>query len=299
MWQTFPDVENTLWNVHGLAHKVVFDAEFAFAQANRSVEEFPLYDPLDDDAIEAFRRRFAFHTFGGPAPVPQRFDERLYAVRSGLGSWVTSPSTEVADDLIALRIGTQQRWQTKRGMPGRRRIIDWITLDSNITWFPDADRDNFGKSLGLLDYDFRWHVGDRLTLASSGLFDFFDQGQQVISVGGFLQRPPRGSLYLGLRMLDGPIENRVLSLSYTYRMSPKWVSAFGMSVDLLRQGNIGQSLTLTRIGESFLVSGQFGFDANLESTGVMFAIEPRFLPRTRLGRAGGAQIPIAGAHGLE
>ena len=34
-----------------------------------------------------------------------RFEERFYAVRTGLGSWVTSPSTEVVDDLMALRFG--------------------------------------------------------------------------------------------------------------------------------------------------------------------------------------------------
>ena len=39
------------------------------------------------------------------------------------------------------------------------RIIDWITLDSQITWFPDADRDNFGADFGMLDYDFNWYIG--------------------------------------------------------------------------------------------------------------------------------------------
>jgi len=298
MWRVNPLLESPLLNVHGVAHKVVFDAEFAFADANRDLSLLPLYDPLDDDSIEAFRRRLASNTFGRDT-VPKRFDERFYALRTGMGSWVTSPSTEIADDLMALRMGVRQRWQTKRGMPGNRHIIDWIVLDTNATWFPDASRDNFGKGLGLLNYDFRWHVGDRLTLLSDGIFDFFDDGQQIVTFGGFLSRPPRGSLYLGLRLLEGPISHQVLSMSYSYWMSPKWISWFGTSVDLGGEGNIGQMLGVTRIGESLLLSAGFTVDAARDNVGVNFAVEPRFLPKNRLGRVGGTHIPVAGAYGLE
>jgi len=312
LWAVNPAFESELFNVHGLAHKIVFDAEFSYADANRDLEDLPLYDPLDDDSVEAFRRRFMTSTFGvpslitvppGPAPaptlIPPQFDERFYAVRTGLQNWVTSPSTEIADDLVAVRLGAKQRWQTKRGPPANRRIIDWMILDTNMTFFPDADRDNFGQLLGLLDYDYRWHVGDRLTLVSDGIFDFFSDGQQVITVGGFLSRPPRGSLYAGFRLLEGPIHNKILSFSYSYWMSPKWISTFGTTIDLGREGNIGQNFSITRIGESFLVSAGFTVDAARDSIGVALAVEPRFLPRSRLGNQGGAQIPPAGAFGLE
>ncbi len=294
MWRVNPMAENRLLNVHGLAHKVVFDAELAFAESNRDLTLLPLYDPLDDDSIEALRR----HLTSLP-PVLSPFDPRSYALRTGMAGWVTAPSTEVADDLLAMRLGMRHRWQTKRGMPGNRRIIDWITLDAGTTWFPEENRDNFGTGVGLVDYDFRWHVGDRLTLVSDGLFDFFDDGQRVLNVGGFLSRPPRGSLYVGMRLLDGPISSSILSMSYTYWMSPKWISSFGTSIDLGGEGNIGQRFTVTRIGESLLISAGFNVDAARNNVGVNLAIEPRFLPKNRLGRVGGARIPVAGAYGLE
>jgi hypothetical protein len=292
-------VESLLWNVHGLAHKVTFDAEFSWADANRNLDELPLYDPLDDDPIEAFRRRFVGTTFASPGTIPQQFDERYFALRSGLGDWVTSPSMEIADDLLAVRLGMHHRWQTKRGAPGSQRIIDWITLDSNLTIFPDKERDNFGESVGLFDYDFRWHVGDRLTLLSNGFFDFFPEGGKAITVGGILNRPPRGSLFAGIHYLDGPIHNTILSMSYTYRLSPKWLSTAGMSVDVAGQGNIGQNFSITRIGEAFLVSLGGSFDASRDNFGLQLAVEPRFLPRGRLGQVNGARIPVAGATGLE
>jgi hypothetical protein len=310
MWSVDPDVDSTLWNVHGIAHKVVFDADFSFAESTQSLNQFPLYDPLDDINIEEFRRRIITYTFGnntyltpplgppGPQQVPLAFDERYYALRSGLGDWVSSPSTEIADDLTAIRCGIEQRWQTKRGMPGDQHIVDWITLDTHFTFFPDPTRDDFGSRMGLLDYDFIWNVGDRLTLASNGIFDFFNQGQQIATFGMFLTRPPRASIYMGLTSLEGPISETVFSVSYSYWMSPKWTSTLGTSVNLSGGKSIGENFTITRVGESFLISGVFTVDAIRQTTGISLMVEPRFLPKGRQG-VPGARVPPAGANGLE
>ncbi len=297
IWSVNPNIESRLFNVHGVAHKVNFELDATFADATKPISDFPLYDPLDDDSTEAFRRRFQFNTFGGTTPI--QFDERYYALRSGLQNYVSSPSAEIADDLTAVRMGAHQRWQTKRGPANNRHIIDWIVLDTDIVLFPDADRDNFGENFGLATYDFRWHIGDEFTLLSSGTFDFFDQGQKIAQVGGYLTRPPRGGLYLGFRAFDGPIKSKVGIASYSYRMSPKWVSTMGTSIDFGEGNNIGQTFSLTRIGESFLASFQFTANHSKDNVGVNLLIEPRFLPTTRLGRAGGAQIPVAGLYGLE
>ncbi|MEN6457951.1 MAG: LPS assembly protein LptD [Thermoguttaceae bacterium] len=312
MYSVDPTITSELLNVHGIAHKVTFELEAVYAESNVNMEDLPLYDPLDDNSVEAWRRIFMTNTFGvpslitvppGAAPgqtlIPRQFEERLYAMRTGLQNWVTSPSTEVAGDMATVRLGVDQRWQTKRGPVDNRHIIDWMTLNTNMTFYPNADRDNFGESLGLLDYTYAWHVGDRLTLMSDGIFDVFDQGQKIVTVGGFLDRPPRGSLYLGFRLLQGPIDSKIVSLSYSYWMSPKWVTTLGTTVDLGNDGNIGENFTITRVGESFLVSAGFNVDAARDSVGVALAIEPRFLPKTRLGKVSGAQIPPSGAFGLE
>jgi hypothetical protein len=271
----------------------VFDADLSFSESNRNLAALPLYDQIDDNSVEQFRRRFM-----GPLVLP-KYDERFYALRTGLQSNVTSPSTEIADDLMAMRFGMQNRWQTKRGHPGNQQVIDWITLDANATWFPKENRDNFGQEFGLVDYNFRWHVGDRTTLLSDGAFDFFGGGLRSISFGGVLNRPPRGSLYLGFLSVEGPISSNVLAMSYNYHMSPKWVSTFGAAVDFGPTGNIGQSLSVTRIGEALLVTLGINVDESKDDVGVHFLIEPRFLPKTRLSNAAGVQIAPAGVFGLE
>ena len=334
MWTADNSIESRLWNLHGLAHKVIFEAEFSYAEATQSVDRFPLYDQLDDDTINQYRRNIAFFDFNNPfnpsaSPAPfrvnspfdfvgsgagynnGRYDPRTYAIRRGIGSWVTGPS-EVVNDLTAFRVGARQRWQTKRGPYGNRRIVDWIVFDIDGEFFPTTSQ-NFGQVLGLWQYDFRWHIGDRTTILSTADVDFFSFGQQLYTVGALLNRSARGSLYMGYQSFGGPITASVLTGSYTYRMSPKWASSFGSSVDLTG-ANIGQRFQLVRIGESFLMSFGFNVDYSRNNVGVTFAIEPRFLSGTQFagsagpsdsaagtsafgGSPGGA--PIAGAYGLE
>ncbi len=211
MYSIDPTISSDLFNVHGLAHKINFELEFSYAQSNQDLQNLPLYDPLNDNSVEAWQRIFMTNTFGVPSMItvppgtppgkiliPPQFDERLYALRTGLEDWVTSPSTEIAGDMTAVRLGVDQRWQTKRGPPDDRRIIDWMTLDTNVTFYPDASRDNFGTPLGLLDYNYAWHVGDRLTLLSDGIFDFFDQGQKIVTVGRVPQPAAAGQPVPGL-----------------------------------------------------------------------------------------------------
>jgi hypothetical protein len=300
MWRADPTIQNELFNLNGLAHKVTFESEFFVAGSTEDLEDLPMYDRLDDNATEFTRRQMAVRTFGQPVGtfVPLRFDERLYALRSNLQGNVTGP-TEIADDLMEFRLNMNNRWQTKRGIAGQQRIIDWIVLDVGAVLFPNAQRDNFGAGLGLFDYGFRWHVGDRLTLLSDGFFDGFDQGLRQITVGALMSRPEHGSMYFGFRSTEGPISSEILTGTISYRMSEKWILTAGATWDFANAGAFGQQFALTRIGESFLVRVGFNYDASRDNFGASLGIEPRFLPSSRLGRVGGVSVPPAGALGLE
>ncbi len=308
MWTADNTVESQLWNLHGLAHKVVFEAEFSYAEATQNIDQFPLYDQIDDDAINQYRRNIPYWDYGAipgqPTPLQapfifgpdNKYDPRTYAVRRGMASWVTAP-TEIANDLTAFRLAARQRWQTKRGPIGNRRIIDWIVFDIDGELFPVTDQ-NFGQVMGLWQYDFRWHVGDRTTVFSTADVDFFTGGQQLYTVGAMLNRTPRGSFYVGFNQFGGPISAAVLTGSYTYRMSPKWASSFGSAIDLTGR-NIGQNFQLVRIGEAFLMTFGFNVDYSRNNVGVTFNLEPRFLSRTQFASRRGIDIPMAGAYGLE
>jgi hypothetical protein len=213
--------------------------------------------------------------------------------------WVTAASSEIVEDLTQARIGVNQRWQTKRGVPGRDRIVDLVSFDVDWIFYPNADRDNFGEEAGALNYDFKYHVGDRLTLLSDGYADFFSQGLKTVSAGARVSRPGRGDIYLGFLSMEGPISSNVLNGIVNYRMNEKWIFTGGAAFDFSSTGNIGQSLALTRIGETALIQVGMNVDSGRDNVSINFNIEPRFLPTVRLGSLGGSLVPPAGLFGLE
>lgn len=273
MWQYY-DWHNHLLNVNGIMHKVDFRLEAMIAGANKSVDELPLYDPIDDRSLYDFSHHMSSTLFGG-LPIPKKYQLRSYAVRSNIGGWVTG-NTELADDLGLIRIGMNHRWQTKRGMPGRERIVDWLTFDTNLNIYPDPDRDNFGSVVGLWDYDLRWYPGDRVVLYTSGMFDFFDGGMKMIDVGTIIDRPGKGSVFASLHWLTGSVENVVMRLGYNYRMSEKWTSTFVSTFDVSGKGNIGEGISFTRVGESFLFTAGVAYDNPSDNFSINFSLEPRF-----------------------
>ena len=293
----FPGVRDPLLNLNGLAHKVVLDAEFSYADASANYTELPYYDALDDTNITEFRRR-TLSTGIDPTVLGPAFERGNYLYRTGIQGWVTSPTTEIADDLMALRAGLRQRWQTKRGAPGRQHIVDWVTLDMNATWFPKADRDNYGEDFGLVDYDFRWYLGDRVAIISDGQADFFTDGLQTVYGGVQINRPERGNATLGVRSITGPIESNVLVANLNYRLSEKWITSAGVAVDFGDAGNIGQSLSFIRIGESFFTSVGLNVDESKDNVGFRFSIEPRVLPKSRTTRATGIEVPPENTYGI-
>lgn len=292
-WKINPNVRDELFNLNGLAHKVVFDAEASYADVSENLTDLPLYDEFEDNSLEEIRRR----VFNPGIPAVQ--DPRFWMVRSGMQGWVAAPTTEIAEDLSVARVGMRHRLQTKRGAPDDQRIVDWLTFDTNASLFPESGRDNFGETLGLLDYDLAWHLGDRFSFLSDGFVDLFTDGLQTWSAGIASNRPSRGNAYIGYRSIRGPFNSDLLSLRLNYRFGPKWVGSASTVIDFGEVGNIGQTFALSRIGESLLFTVGMNIDESKDNVGFSFLVEPRFLPKTTLSRRTGIDIPPAGAFGLE
>ncbi len=297
MWRVDPSIQSSLLNVRGLAHKIEFTGEYFYADSDADYDELPLYDSLDDNAQEQFRRRFIFDNYGGA--LPAKFDPRTYALRHGLQSYVTAPSETVADDLQLAKVGIHQRFQTKRGLPGRERIVDLLRFDADLTLYPNGERDNFGESIGPATYDMVYNLGDRVSLLSDGYVDFFDLGLRSFSGGVLTSRPGLGDIYVGMMSLEGPISSTVLRSTLNYRLNEKWILSAGSTYDFSSVGNVGQNFALTRIGESFLVRLGVNIDPGRDNVGFGFMVEPRFLPVGKLGYLGGQLLAPPGSEGLE
>ncbi len=271
-----PGIRNSLLGLNGLAHKVTYDLDYYIAESSEDFSDIPQYNNFDDNAQERFIERFIVNEYGGT--LPAMFDARNYAIRSGAGRSVSDPYHELVDDQQVVKLGMHHRWQTKVGPADRPRIVDWMELDLGASLFPDADRDNFGETLGLINARYAWHVGARTSVLASGVADIFDTGQQVWNVGLLNQRPGRGSFYVGYRNINvGPIESQLITGSMSYVLSPNlYIATLGSSYDLAEGIDRGQSLTLTRIGEYFLLHFGFGYDRSRNNVGAALLFEPKF-----------------------
>ncbi|MEZ6095652.1 MAG: hypothetical protein R3C03_15725 [Pirellulaceae bacterium] len=172
-------------------------------------------------------------------------------------------------------------------MTGSERIVDWVTLNTQVSLFPNASRDNFGADWGLFNYDFKWHIGDRLSLVSDGYADFFLRSRAADRQCRDSHGTSRGGeFYLGYRMIEGPISSNIINGSVVYRMSDRWGVRANTSIDFGETGTIGNALSLIYIGESFLWRLGLNYDASRDNLGFQFGIEPRFLNRPRMFRPG-------------
>jgi len=276
MWRAFPGVHSEVFGLRELAHKMVFDFDYSYSDSSVPLSEIPQYNEFDDQAQYRFRNRLIQNTFGGI--LPEQFDPRAYALRTGAAHSVTSPYWELVDSQQVLRLGWRHRLQTKTGPLDNERIKDWMTLDLDAAFFPDSIRDNFGEDWGLYSGRYAWYVGDRTTFLANAFYDTFADAQQLWSVGLISQRTTRGSVYLGVRQVKGAnLDSQILTASYSYQMTPKWISTVGTAYDLGEQRNRGQSFTLSRVGKDFILHVGGNYDVSRDNLGIAISLEPRFL----------------------
>jgi hypothetical protein len=282
--KAMPDVNSEILGLRGLNHKMVFDFDLYDAQSNQPLSLIPSYNEFDDQAQLRFRNRLLTDTFGGT--LPPQFDPRFFAVRSGAAYDVTSPYNELVASQEALRLGWRHRLQTKVGPYENPRIVDWMTLDLDATFFPNANRDNFGQHWGLLTGRYNWNMSERTTFFANALYDLYPGAEQLWSAGVVSQRTQRGSVYLGVRQIKGAgLDSEILTASYSYQMSPKWMTTVGTAYDIAEQRNRGQSLMLTRVGADFLFHLRATFDQSKNNAGIMFSIEPKLFANPAMGAA--------------
>lgn len=277
--KVMPFVQSELWNLNGLAHKSEKSIEWSITESSRGLGEIAQYNEFDETAQERLRNRAVLQIF--PGLVPAEFDPRYYAVRNGAGLWVSAPYHELVDDQQVVRMRWRNRLQTKVGPTHNPRTRDWMIWETGLSYFP-SELQNFGEHFGLAYGNYRWNLNDRTSLLADGIWDFFQYSQNYYNFGILSQRSTRGSVYLSYRHVQARhyLDSEIITASYSYRMSPKWISTAAVSYDIGQSESRGSSVTLSRIGLDFVTHFGFGVDTSKGNVGVGISIEPRFGPPT-------------------
>ncbi|MGE3803764.1 MAG: hypothetical protein AB7K24_03710, partial [Gemmataceae bacterium] len=157
----YPSAASDIFNVNGIYHKVVFGGNYYNVYSDTPFSELPQFDRLHDDAsdqsIRDLNQPFA------PGLIPRQFSYNPANAFNLINNPLFNPQTYAIRRLATSRVDTldtiqvlqgdiRQRWQTKRGYPGQQHIVDWMVLDTSTSFFPAANRDNFGVSFAFWEY---------------------------------------------------------------------------------------------------------------------------------------------------
>jgi hypothetical protein len=302
-WKKYPNVESELLNIHGLNNKISLFADARAAYSNQQLNKIAVQDDLNDNTYEYVLRYEALTQFtGGLLPFP--YDPRHLLLRQTLSP--ITDTTDIQASINTVQMGVHQRLQTKRGPIGKRRIVDYMTLDASTTYFPTAVRDNFGTPWGQAMYNYQWYLGDRTSIVSSGWFDFFKlvgstplasvngynpNGLNIITSGVSISRPPRSNIFLGYSIIDtGPIKTSAINVSLSYWLSPKWYGTFSESYDFGDAVSLGSMFAFTRIGADYLTTIGLTVDPQRQSYMFAFQITPRLSPGLGSGSTSGTSF---------
>ncbi len=145
----------------------------------------------------------------------------------------------VIEQRDTLNIGLSQRLQTKRGAGDKERTVDWMRLDTDVTWvnnsddasagpdrfiwnkpfiplanrysskfgqalIPPVDRrssDNFGPRRNYFSADYIWNLSDVTAILSDLNYDMQSGVVQQFNIGVSVLRWPNLSYYIGSRYL--------------------------------------------------------------------------------------------------
>ncbi len=281
----YPEAESELFNIKGIHHKMVLSGNYFYARANEPFTKFAQLDRLNDDATAEMLRDFTPYqpVYNGAAGVALAtspyFNSQTYAIRRLVDNRI-----DTLDDIQVLQLDLRQRWQTKRGFPGFEHIIDWMTLDTSLSYFPQPDQ-NFGKPFSFLEYQYVWNLGDRTAFESTGWYDPQEDGARVFTVGAFFNRPDRTTYYVGYRQID-PLQSRLMMASVTYVFSPKYAMTAATSYDFGTNEAQTNTLIFTRTGTDLQVSLGFSYNSLQNNFGAIVEIVPSLVPLSR--RPGGA-----------
>lgn len=288
----YRDAASEIFNVRGLMHKATFYANYANLYSDTPYTQLPQLDRLQDDTMDQGMRTmnpfFPFYLpgFDGLAlqTAPQ-FNMQQYAIRR-----LVMNRVDTRDDMQVVQAGLYQRLQTKRGLPGREHTVDWMSLNLSASFFPDPERDNFGKDAAFLEFDYLWNVGDQTALVASGWFDPYDPGTNYWTIGGYVQRPDGVNFYAGYRQTD-PLNSKTVTLSTIYLLSKKYSINVAASYDFGTQLALSNSINIFRTGTDLTIGLGFNYNALVNNFGVNFIVVPNLATAAGFGRVG---TPIVG-----
>lgn len=253
-----------------------------------------VYNGVQSDVLDIHRLRHVIepqmHLFASAA---SRDREELYQYDEGVDG---------ISDIMAANFNVRQRFQTKRGGPGRQRSVDFLTTNTGVVFFanqPDeivnpASNPNFatadafrGTFYGSMPEasiprstayaDAAWRVTDTTAVLGDIAMNI-DKGNLATSaVGLAVSRDPRTRYYAGVRYI-GETNSTIGTFTFDYEISERYIFSFNQSFNFTEETSQSTNIQIIRKFEQFVFTLTLYLDQIEDEGGIQFTITPRNLP---------------------
>jgi lipopolysaccharide assembly outer membrane protein LptD (OstA) len=221
-------------------------------------------------------------------------------------------------DISAVNLALRQRWQTKRGGPGRWRSVDFFNFNLAYTHYfnepPDAElepRDFRGLWFVSIPEasaprtgftaDAVWRISDAFEFDTETHFNTEESELATTAFGFTVRHAPRVSYYLGYRHIGLDFEREIngntfvferqdlVLFSAHYDLTRKYQVSLSNSYDLAQQRNDRSTVSVIRHFDRFYASISVRVDKIDDESAVFFNVWPE-----GLAPGGGSQAARGG-----
>lgn len=214
---------------------------------------------------------------------------------------------DAINDISAAQVSLMQRWQTKRGGPGRWRSVDFLTFNIEGNFFtnqpskeqlnPEDFRGLFYASLpeasiprNSINADAQWRISDTTIFIADQQYNVDESKIATVAAGIAVQRDPRVAYYIEQRYVE-PLDSNITTFRITYQLSAKYSVDFNQSYDFSQTDNVNTSFGVNRRFDRLLASVTVYNDAVNDETGIRFFLLPEGVNPRGAGAFFGALQP--------
>jgi lipopolysaccharide assembly outer membrane protein LptD (OstA) len=213
------------------------------------------------------------------------------------------------NDITAIQVALHQRWQTKRGGPGRWRSVDFFSLNVEANFFNNAPPDSelspvafrglYFSSLpeasvprNSVNADATWRVSDSTAILADSQYNIDQRTLSTASIGLAVSRDERLSYFVGVRYVDSgefapvsaggdlipkDLHSVVVTGAVNYQITPKYTIGARQSFDFGADQRVLSNYSIIRHFDRWYASITFRVDYIGEDSGVFFNVWPEGL----------------------
>lgn len=204
------------------------------------------------------------------------------------------PGVEDIDDFGGVVMGLRQRWQTKRGLAGKQRTVDWMTLDLEAGFFHDRQRGEYTHgdyitarpedsiSSNFVAANWQYRLSDTTMVVYDGVYDLNRDQVGTSNVSFAVERDPRLAYFVGWRYIHDT-ENNLIAFGANYKLNEKHIIGFREYYDAEEGRNYSTEVIYIRKWPRWYTAVAFDVDRALDDVGVNFSLWPEGAPTLGLG----------------